>query len=397
MGDPDCVPHQRGQVLVAVALVITVATGAVLYVFLSPGSRRSAEEKITARALAAARDALVGRAAGDNNRPGSLPCPDLATNIPGINIPNDGIADLLVGNECPSYIGRLPWRTLDLPDLRDGSGERLWYALSRVFRDDDSAQPINSDSVGTLSVTGTANFANLIAIVVAPGAVLGNQVRDSANTNSVANYLEGGNEMSGTTGFIAGALSATFNAQLLAVSSDTLIPVVEARVARDARKVLSDFFNDPANGYFPYANAYGDASEQCTDGQHSGRIPRYFADACKRNPGDPDWNGVSWPSWFFANNWHQVLFYAVATKCTNPVSPACSAAGSLLTVDGLPAPGNNIQALLMTPGRAFAGQTRPCATAGDCLEDAENTDGDAEFRKSTVTPTVNDRLLVVAP
>ena len=99
MGDPDCVPHQRGQVLVAVALVITVATGAVLYVFLSPGSRRSAEEKITARALAAARDALVGRAAGDNNRPGSLPCPDLATNIPGINIPNDGIADLLVGNE----------------------------------------------------------------------------------------------------------------------------------------------------------------------------------------------------------------------------------------------------------------------------------------------------------
>jgi hypothetical protein len=391
------VPYQRGQVLVAVALVISVATGAVLYVFLSPGSRRAEEQKITARALAAARDALVGRAAGDNNRPGSLPCPDLTTNIPGINVPNDGIADLLVGNECPSYIGRLPWRTLDLPDLRDGSGERLWYALSRVFRDDDSAQPINSDSVGTLSVTGTATLANVIAVVFAPGAVVSGQVRDDANANSVSNYLEGGNQATGTVSFVAGAPSAAFNDQLLAIGSDTLIPVVEARVAREARKVLGDFYGDPANGYFPYANAYGDASEQCTDGQHSGRIPRYFADACKVSPGDPDWNGVSWPSWFFANNWHQVLFYAVATKCTKPISPACSAAGGLLTVDGLPAPNNNIQALIIMPGRAFGGQTRPCAAASDCLEDSENTDGDAQYRKSTVTPTVNDRLLIVAP
>jgi hypothetical protein len=24
-------------------------------------------------------------------------------------------------------MGRLPWKTLRLPDLRDGHGERLWY------------------------------------------------------------------------------------------------------------------------------------------------------------------------------------------------------------------------------------------------------------------------------
>jgi hypothetical protein len=390
-------PGQQGQVLVAVALLISVATGAVIYSFLSPASRHIEEQKTAANVLAQARDALIGRAASDDNRPGSLPCPDLVTNIAGTNVPNDGIADLLVGNECPSYIGRLPWRTLDLPDLRDASGERLWYALARAFRDDNSAQPINSNTVGNLSINGSVTATNVIAIVFAPGAVVGSQVRDAANVNVVANYLEGGNEASGTATFTAGAAGASFNDRLLAIGSDALLPVVETRVAREARKVLQAFYNDPANAYFPYANAYGDNTYQCTDNEYSGRIPRFFTDQCKADPADPDWKGVTWPSWFFANDWHKVVFYAVASKCAKPASPACSASGGLLTVASLSAPNNNIQALVIMPGRGFAGQTRPCAAVSDCLEDPENTDGDADFTKSAVTPTVNDRLLVVSP
>jgi hypothetical protein len=390
-------PRQQGQILVAVALVISVATGAVIYSFLNPASRRIEDEKTAANVLAQARDALIGRAASDNNRPGSLPCPDRMTNIPGTNVPNDGIADLLVGNECPSYIGRLPWRTLDLPDLRDASGERLWYALSRAFRDDDSAQPINSNTVGNLSINGSLAATNVIAIVFAPGAVVGAQVRDAANANVVANYLEGGNEASGTTAFTAGPPGASFNDRLLAIGSDALFAVVETRVAREARKVLQAFYNDPANAYFPYANAYGDSTYQCTDNEYSGRIPRFFTDQCKVDPADPDWKGVTWPSWFFVNDWHKVVFYAVASKCAKPASPACSASGGLLSVANLPAPNNNIQALVIMPGRSFAGQTRPCAVVTDCLEDPENTDGDADFTKAAVTPAVNDRLLVVSP
>lgn len=396
-GTPRPPLRESGQILVAVAFVITVATGAALYTFLSPPQRYVEEQKQTARALAAARDALVGRSAGDNNRPGSLPCPDRVTNIPGTNVPNDGIADLLSGNECPSYIGRLPWRTLDLPDLRDGSGERLWYVLSRAFRDDDSAQPINSNTVGNLTVAGSLAASNVIAIVFAPGAVVGSQVRDAANANDVANYLEGGNEVSGTTAFTAGAPNASFNDSLLVLGSDALFPVVEARVAREARQVLIAFYNDAANQYFPFANAYTDGTQRCTDNQYSGRIPRYFADWCKTDPADPDWKGVTWPSWFFANSWHEVIFYAVASKCAKPSSPACSASGGLLTVNGLPSPNNNIQALVIMPGRAFAAQARPCTAVTDCLEDPENTDGDSDFNKSAVTPTVNDRLLVVSP
>jgi len=394
-GRPRC--GERGQVMVAVAFVVSIAAGVTLYAFLSPAARAIEAQKTTARALAMARDALVGRAASDNNRPGSLPCPDRVTDIPGINVPNDGIADLLVGNECPSYIGRLPWRTLDLPDLRDGSGERLWYALSRAFRDDNSAQPINSNTTGTLSVSGSLSATGLVAIVFAPGAVVGTQSRDSAGVNVVANYLEGGNEVNGTTAFLAAPSGASFNDQLLPLGPDALLPVVETRVAREARTVLSAFYNDAANGYFPYANAYGDSSHQCTANQLSGRIPRYFADACRKNPGDPDWNGVAWPTWFFANNWHEVLFYAVAPKCASPAAPGCSGAGALLTVSGLPAPNDNIRALVITPGRAYPGQVRPCVAASDCLEDSENTNGDEHYRKSAVTPAMNDRLLVVSP
>src|SRR5687768_14394126 len=61
--------RQHGQILVAVAFIISIATAAALYTFLNPSPRYVEEQKNTARALAMARDALIGRAAGDDNRP----------------------------------------------------------------------------------------------------------------------------------------------------------------------------------------------------------------------------------------------------------------------------------------------------------------------------------------
>src|SRR5665811_1174045 len=135
--------RQRGAALLIMLVILVVGIAAVLVSSLSTTALNNARQNTTSNALAQAKDALIGRAAADNNMPGSLPCPD--TN-------NDGSAELLSGNNCPSYIGRLPWKTLGLPDLRDGSGERLWYALSPAFRDDTSAQPLNSNTKGTLLV-----------------------------------------------------------------------------------------------------------------------------------------------------------------------------------------------------------------------------------------------------
>ena len=112
--------RQRGAALMLMLVIVVMGIAAALVGSLSTTALKNARQETTAVALAQAKDALIGRAVSDNNMPGSLPCPD--TN-------DDGSAELLSGNDCPSYIGRLPWKTLDLPDLRDGSGERLWYAL----------------------------------------------------------------------------------------------------------------------------------------------------------------------------------------------------------------------------------------------------------------------------
>jgi hypothetical protein len=368
-------------------VVLGISVAATVYTLANPASRTLEAEKVTTHALAQARDALIGYAASDDNRPGSLPCPDTD---------NNGSAQIFAGSYCPREIGRLPWRTLGLPDLRDGSGERLWYAVSRRFsRNPAGASVLNTDTSGELSVTGAAPADGVIAIVFAPGPALGSQTRAGADQNVVGNYLEGGNAATGTTTFVSAPASATFNDRLLPVTRDALLPVIEMRVAREARAVLRAFFD--LNGYFPFANAYGDDTFRCTAGQYGGRIPRYFSDDCRTAPTDPDWKGVTWPVWFFSNDWHRVAFYAVASQCGQPLSPGCGAPGGLMTVTGIAPPNDNLQALLIMPGRALGAQGRPCASVGDCLEDAENTNGDAVYARTAGTAGANDRLVIVSP
>ena len=378
---------QCGQALLAILVILGIGFGALIYTLVSPASLALEAQRATSEALAQAHAALIGYAAADDNRPGSLPCPDAD---------NNGSAQLYAGSYCPSEIGRLPWRTLGLPDIRDGSGERLWYAVSRDFsRNPTGAPALNTDTPGQLAVTGSAPASSVIAVVFAPGPVLAAQARDAAGQNLAQNYLEGGNETAGTTSFVSAPASATFNDRLLPLTRDALLQALEMRVAREARAVLRAFFT--ANGYFPFANAYGDGTHGCTPNQYSGRIPRYFADACKIAPTDPDWGGVTWPAWFFANDWHLVAFYAVASRCVSPTVPGCAAAGSLMTVTGIPAPNDDLQALVIVPGRALGAQVRPCAAVADCLEDAENRNGDFVYAKAGVSATANDRLVAVAP
>src|SRR5687768_15696996 len=135
--------QSRGHVLILLVAIISVAAMVVVYGSTTELGRAIRAEAKTRAALEYARQALIGRAIADANRPGSLPCPDLD---------DDGSAELFVGSACPSYIGRLPWRTLGVGDLRDEAGERLWYALSPGFRDHPTAPPINSDTRGTLTV-----------------------------------------------------------------------------------------------------------------------------------------------------------------------------------------------------------------------------------------------------
>src|SRR5688572_16802996 len=155
--------RQRGQAMLLTVLLLAVGVAGLVYTLATPARFSLAADATTSAALAQAKVALIGRAALDQTIPGSLPCPDTD---------NDGSAELFAGNDCPSYVGRLPWRTLGLPDLRDGNGERLWYALSPNFRDHSTGGALNSSTAGTLSVAGTQPAAGLAAIVFAPGSVV---------------------------------------------------------------------------------------------------------------------------------------------------------------------------------------------------------------------------------
>jgi len=266
---------QRGVILLIVAAVLVLAGLSMLLAMFDDTTVEAKRNQKTAEALAQAKEALIGRAVSNDNRPGSLPCPDLITNISG-NVPNDGVADLFSGKICQSYIGRLPWRTLGLPDLRDGHGERLWYALSPNFTDSDKlsngttppVRIINSDTLGQLVVTGASPANDVVAIIFAPGPalVLVNQQRDSANpasaiSNTVANFLEAENAAGGaiySEAFLRGgtptaddvtnvtytsavvniAVSTTFNDKLLAITRSDLMPLMEKRVVQEARICL---------------------------------------------------------------------------------------------------------------------------------------------------------------
>src|SRR3990172_8531963 len=103
-------------------------------------------DRATMEALQKAKAALISYAASEQwqfyksaptkFQPGALPCPDRD---------NDGDSDGLCSSAL-SRIGRLPWLTIGADNLRDASGEQLWYALSSNFRKLDGTTVINGDT-----------------------------------------------------------------------------------------------------------------------------------------------------------------------------------------------------------------------------------------------------------
>jgi hypothetical protein len=278
-----------GMLLALVILVLGSLYG--LMQGLSEATAQNKRDDHDQVVLRQARDAFIARAALDANRPGSLPCPDLN---------DDGIAELLAGNACPAYIGRVPWRTLQLPDLRDSTGERLWYVLSQPFTD-SSTSIINSDIQGTLVMTGLAPATNIIALVLAPGAALdvagAAQDRSPVGRNVAANYLEDENRDAANVVYVARPTCAAadcaggpFNDNVLAINARDLFPIVENMVAKRLETDIAPlirYYRDRwaalgGPGFFPFAVPFNPglpgglpaAASFCgTSGEASGHLP----------------------------------------------------------------------------------------------------------------------------
>jgi len=241
--------RQRGAALLVMLVIVVMGASAALVGSLSITTLKNARQEKTATALAQAKEALIGYAASDTNRPGELPCPDI--NNDGI-ITITGVNADYSGSNCISLIGRLPWKTLGLPDLRDASGERLWYAVSDPFHANSTVK-LNSDTAGTLTVSGNITASNIIAIVFAPGQPLPANNRSAANINNHSYSLE--SVVTAPTSFSLltpndqPGGNHTYNDQIITLSTTQLLPLVEKRIAREVKKCLDDY---AANNNYKY-------------------------------------------------------------------------------------------------------------------------------------------------
>jgi hypothetical protein len=252
---------------------------------------------------------------------------------------------------------------------------------------------------------------------------------------TVASYLEGGNQNGATTNtFIAGESNNSFNDKLLPVTRDALFPVVEARVVRELRSSLVNYY--AANRFYPYSAPF--PNNVSTAATYRGYVPTTTSSCL---PGSPDLlsylpgYSASPPGWFVSNEWHKVIVYAVAPRCTprmttnllwlgtasacavggclgpifglyaclvpvalDPSANNCNNSGSYLTVSGA----TNVQSIVFAASYGFGGQSRPCNSITDCLETVggnnENIDTDNYIYVKPLRSTANnDTLLTVAP
>lgn len=265
--------RQRGITLMLILVMMALLVGTFAVAILSPFGAKLRGERSTEDSLARAKEALIAYAVSDPIRPGELPCPD--TN-------NNGRIDIGIdtsGSNCTALVGRLPWATLGLTDLRDGSGERLWYALSDDFHANGTI-PLNSDTPGQLTITGITSEPNpVVAAILAPGSPLEGlgQNRTAANANIRSHYLENTNATS-TTNFVTGNTSQSFNDRIITIRPDEIFRLVEKRVARELRTpglYLAKYRSDW--GHYPFAAPVADTNVPAnftgTSGTYEGLLP----------------------------------------------------------------------------------------------------------------------------
>lgn len=388
---PRSVVHQRGQAIFLTALIVLMGVGAALFATLSSTSvsiaNRQAEHD--ARMLAQVKEALIAWSAARtptasnlDARPGELPCPDTDNNGYAENDDNNDGVDT---TGCVAgAIGRVPWKTLGIPEPRDSTGETLWYAVSgnfRIYRSSGTAShiytsPITSDTLGTLTVyqnsTASTLTSQAAAVLFAPGLALSAQDRSTTATMScsapsgtylrnqcASNYLEtlgGVNNAANNGPYIQGPSSSSFNDRVLAITNADLMPLVEQRVAREMVAYLNAYkaatstsllFITLSPGVYPWADlGDGNSNASAAAAYNRNRFPcgtalpvnwgasmaiaPFFGSGT--TPTLPNWltNGCA-----TVTGWAGVVYYAVARDRLeqNILIPCTTCTAATLTVN----------------------------------------------------------------
>ena len=359
------------------------------------------QQKKTFIALQQAKDALIAWSVlqGDKGksttaRPGTLPCPDLTNNG------TQGACALASG----TTLGRLPWKTLEMDELHDANGDRLWYAVSTNFRGAETGA-INSDTRGSLLLYApdgvtllTPPGEELAAIIFSPGKSLPAQQRVAGQTVAAAHLdsANGRNNALAAGPFISGIVrdaqgTVLANDLAVGISAKELISAVEKRVLNEAQRLLTVYAATEGAGNYPNPGAPNGANcakklssiknvTQCeSDAQFcAGRFPENLS-------GSDD---APIPSWFQQNAWGRVLTYAVNKN--NVVNGGGASCSPTLSLDG-----KIKEYILLAPGSVKSGQTRPSTNLVNYLDNAVNTNawnGNENINFSAPSAESNDQL-----
>ncbi len=268
--------RQHGAALMVMLIVLVLGVAATLAGSLNSAALKNDSQKANELALAQAKEALIGYALTyADSHPGKtlgyLPCPDRDGNAGGND---EGSSSTCSG--VGSEIGRLPWRTLHLPTLRDGNGECLWYAVSGSYKNNSTAF-MNWDNKGQLKMYDS-NGAEIspdevVALVISPGARTTNNSSRSGNDAPIcggnydsAAYLDNdiehmiNNASISSAKFILphehrdtnGSVTLTTNDQFLTITRQDIWASVQARIAKEAKQCLDEYALHSGNKY-PWA------------------------------------------------------------------------------------------------------------------------------------------------
>ncbi|WP_047515413.1 hypothetical protein [Methylophilus sp. Q8] len=324
---------QTGVAIWVVLLLLSGMGGWMLY--MAPGTylaRQRVMQK-TMASLALAQQALLAYAQQPLGltlcelncpRPGDLPCPDRN---------NDGIAETSCSNT--SRLGRLPWKTLGVGDIRDGSGERLWYAVSERYKNNPRLRPLNLDTTGTWSVASSEGLMwdatqgnGVVAVLIAPMQPLVReggwvQQRQEATTEIAKHYLDvnsaadNASPQEGTSrGFARAPASMHFNDVVWPVTSGQMHQVMQKQVLAEVKRSLR-CVGVPCLSY-PMAAAVSDSGCLGSQSLSAGQCLS-TATSIGRLPLDLN---AHWPwtvqhvldgnqqhHWFQQNAWREQVFY----------------------------------------------------------------------------------------
>ena len=221
--------RSRARGIAAIALLLILTAGAAMLVpRLAATTRSAVRASDDAAVLGAARDALIGYAVAYPERvnaaygPGYLPCPARDRH---------GIAGPACARATGTTVGRFPWHTLRVNDLRDRSGAGLWYVLAESHRYNPKREPLSTLTVPSLSHAGEA----IVAAVIAPGAPLAHQRRRGGDA---ADWIE--MRLAGWDGAIL-TRSAPSNDRVVTIGRAALRAALEQRVLGTVAAALSDF------------------------------------------------------------------------------------------------------------------------------------------------------------